>query len=159
MKPKTKIILFTVSFLAILGLLFLNAGVANPDSQNFYNLKRLIEKTELSVKTTPRGKLDFLFRLQEKRLAELKYIVMNGESRHVLKASLRFSTTTGQITELIIENGFTDEAQKAKEKFESQLLIINDLIQNYPKDDGEVKFVVDDRNYLIIYIDLLSPLL
>lgn len=159
MKLKTKIILFAVSLLTILGLLFLNAGVANPDSQNFYNLKRLIEKTELSIKTTPRGKLDFLFQLQEKRLAELRYIVIKGESPHVLKASLRFFTTTGQITELIIENGFKDEAQKAKEKFESQLPIISDLIQNYPKDDGEVKFVVDDRNYLIIYIDQLSSLL
>lgn len=157
-KRKIKLILFGLSFLVILVLFIMNVGIAKPNSQPFYNVKRLYEKKQLSFKSTPEAKLNYLYQLLDERLSELVFIVKTGNSRYVLTTSLRYSTTAGQITELIIQNNLKNEAPKAKEKFENQLLIVKDLPQKYPKDDDEIKYIIDDANYLEIYIKQLSSL-
>jgi hypothetical protein len=94
----------------------------------------------------------------DERLSELVFIVEKGNSPYVLTTSLRYSTTAGQITELIMQNNLRDEARNAKKNFEKQLLVIKTLPQKYPKDDQEIKYVIDDANYLEIYIGKLSSL-
>lgn len=151
-----KLIPFCFSLIVITVLIILNVSVANPDNQPFYNFKRLYEKVQLNLKSNSEDKLNYQFKLLDKRLTELVYIVENGNSSYVLTTSLRYSTTAGQVTELIIENNLKDQAEKTKEKFEAHLLIVKDLPQKYPKDDEEIKYIIDDANYLKIYIDLLS---
>ena len=153
---KRKIIIFLFSLLAIFILVFLNMSVANPTSWPFYDFKRLYEKTQLSLRISPREKLNYQYGLLDKRLAELAYVVENRISPQVLNTSLRYSTTVGQITELIVKNNLTDEVPTAKEKFNSQLAVIKNLINRYPKDDSEAKFIIDDANYLQVYVDQLS---
>lgn len=156
--PNFKFIVFIFSLSVIFVLVILNISVANPESQPFYNFKRLSEKVQLSLKSNPKDKVNYQLKLLDKRLAELTFIVEKGISSYVLTTSLRYSTTAGQITEQIIQSGLKDELQKAKEKFEAHLLIVNDLPQKYPKDDEEIKYIIDDTNYLKIYINLLSSL-
>jgi hypothetical protein len=143
-------VIFTLSILGVKG--------ANPNSQPLYNIKRLYEKNQLNSKSSIYDKLNYLYGLLDKRLAELEFIVKEGKSSYVLTTSLRYSTTAGQITELIIQNNLKNESQKAKEKLESHFLIVKDLPQKYPKTDEEVKYIIDDANYLKIYINQLSSL-
>jgi hypothetical protein len=153
---KRKVIFFLFFFLAIFFLVFLNVSVANPASGPFYSLKRLYEKTQLSLKSSPKDKLSYQCELLDKRLTELVFIVEKGVSPAVLSSSLRYSTTAGQITELIINNDLTDEAKIAEEKFETHLSVVESLPQKYTGDESETKFITDDANYLRVYIDQLS---
>lgn len=151
-----KIVIFLFSLLLIFVLVLLNISVSNPASWPFYSLKRLYEKTQLSLKSNPEEKLNYQYNLLDNRLTELIFIAENQISSQVLTTSLRYSTTVGQITELIIKDNLKGEAQKAKEKFEAHLLIVKELSQTYPKDDSEAKYIIDDVNYLQTYINLLS---
>lgn len=153
-----KIVIFLFSLLVIFVLVLLNVSVANPASRPFYNFKRLYEKTRLNLESTPSDKLHYQYKLLDNRLAELSFITENEASPYVLSTSLRYSTTLGQITDLIIQNNMVDEVPTAKEKFSTQLTVVENLISKYPKDDSEFKYIVDDANYLVIYIDKLSSL-
>src|SRR3990172_11929828 len=144
------------SLILIFVLLVLNTGIAMPDSQPLYNLKRLSEKTQLGLKSNQKNKLDYQYKLLDERLRELEFIVETGNSQYVLTTSLRYSTTAGQITELIINNNLKGESQKAKEKFGNHLQVVKDLPAKYPKADEEVKFIIDDVNYLTTYVNLFS---
>lgn len=155
---RLKFVFFAVSALSILILVFLNVSVANPESGVFYNLKRLYEKTQLSIRTDPRNKLIYQYKLLDNRLAELSFITESGASPYILSTSLRYSTTLGQITDLIVQNNMIDEVPTAKQKFNAQLTIVKNLINKYPNDDSEFKYIVDGANYLEIYINKLSSL-
>ncbi len=153
---KRKIVIFLFSLLVIFILLILNISVAKPTSQLFYNLKRLYEKTQLNLKSTPKDKLSYQYELLDKRLVELLFIVNRGASSYVLTSSLRYSTTAGEITELIVNNNLKDESQLTRKKFETHFLIVKDLSQKKSNIGDEAKYVTDDLNYLRIYIDKLS---
>jgi len=153
-----KIVIFLFSLLVIFVLVLLNVSVANPTSWPFYNFKRLYEKTRLNLESTPSDKLHYQYKLLDNRLAELSFITENEASPYVLSTSLRYSTTLGQITDLIIQNNMVDEVPTAKEKFSTQLTVVENLISKYPKDDSEFKYIIDDANYLEIYIGKLSSL-
>jgi hypothetical protein len=153
-----KVIFFATTIVAIIILVLMNVSVANPRSGVFYNLRRLYEKVQLSIRVDPVDKIHYQYRLLDRRLAELSFIAGSGASPYVLSTSLRYSTTLGQITDLIVQNNMTDEVLTAKEKFDMQLTIVENLINKYPKDDSEFKYVVDDANYLEIYINKLSSL-
>ena len=157
-KLKIKLVFFATALVAIIVLILMNVSVANPTSGVFYNLKRLYEKTQLNLRTSPRTKLIYQYKLLDNRLAELSFITGSDASPYVLSTSLRYSTTLGQITDLITQNNMVDEVPTAKEKFSTQLTVVKNLINKYPKDDGEFKYVVDDANYLEIYINKLSSL-
>ncbi|OGM04073.1 hypothetical protein A2715_04955 [Candidatus Woesebacteria bacterium RIFCSPHIGHO2_01_FULL_39_32] len=154
--PRSKKIFFLISLLIIIGLFVLNAKSANPNNQPYYNAKRLYEKTLLALKTNPEKKLDYQLSLLDKRLSELSFIVLNGKSEHILKTSLRYSTTAGQSTEQVINNNLKGRSDGVKQKLESHLKVVDNLVANYPKDDGQKKFVIDASNYLKTYIIQLT---
>ena len=91
-KPsKLKLIIFIFSLLVIMSLVVLASRSANPNNKPLYNVKRLYEKTQLSLKSTPVARLNYLYSLLDKRLAELNFIVENGESLYVLPTASRYS--------------------------------------------------------------------
>jgi hypothetical protein len=151
-----KVVVFLLSFLVIFVLILLNVSVATPNSWPFYDFKRLYEKTRLTLISSPEDKLNYQYSLLDKRLAELTFIVENKASSQILNTSLRYSTTAGQTVEIVIDNNMTDKLEKTKQKLEGHLLIVKNLIQKYPSDDSEAKFIIDDANYLQIYINKLS---
>lgn len=157
-KLKLKLTLFAIGIAAIFVLVLMNISVANPESGIFFSLRRLAEKVQLSISTDPRNKLIYQYKLLDNRLADLSFVSESKASTFVLSTSLRYSTTLGQITDLIIQNNMKDEVPIALKKFNEQLTVVDNLINKYPKDDSEFKFIVDDANYLKIYITKLSTL-
>lgn len=156
MKSKGRVLYFVLGFVIILVLLFLNIEKSTPGNQPFYNAKRLYEKAQLAFASTPSEKVDVLSHLLDERLKELEVVVVGGQSREVLKASSRYSTTAGQLTETSLQNNLTDKIPEVKAKLVSQQEIVRELVEKYPKQDDEKKFIVDAVNYLTIYIDQLS---
>ena len=156
MKAKGKVLFFVAAFLAIFALLFLNVGKAAPDNQPFYNIKRLYEKAQLKLASSPAEEVDVFSQLLDKRLSELEFIVMSGKSKHVLKTSLRYSTFAGQLTETALQNNLVEKVPEIKDKLELHRQVVRRLVEDYPRQDDEKKFVIDAVNYLTIYIEQLS---
>ncbi len=147
-----------IILLVILNVILLNLNKITPDTRFLYSFKRLNEKIYLSLKPSPGQRLDYLFILLEERRNELAYVVEKGNSHYVLKSAQRYSTTAGEITELILNNNLYDQAKVAQERFRTHLPLIAELITKYPKNDDEIKFVKDDVNYLNIYLEKLQTL-
>ena len=78
------------------------------------------------------------------------------------ESSLRYSTTAGEITDLILGNDLKDEANKFIERFKKDQGILNNLLVNYPGDNDPTernyKFLTDAINYLSQYIEKLSTI-
>ena len=156
MKTRGKVLFFVAAFIAIFALLFLNVGKATPDNQPFYNTKRLYEKAQLKLASSPAEEVDVFSQLLDKRLSELEFIVMSGKSKHVLKTSLRYSTFAGQLTETALQNNLVEKVPEIKDKLELHRQVVRRLVEDYPRQDDEKKFVIDAVNYLTIYIEQLS---
>lgn len=143
--------------LLILAFSILLSDRAIPNSENLYDLKRLQEKIFMAVKTNPRDKKDYYDILLDKRLKELVAIVENGQYDYVLTSSLRYSTTAGRLTELIIDHQIKDSISATQNKFREHQETIKKLASSYPSDENERgKFIQDDFNYLEIYLSQLA---
>lgn len=153
---KKKTLFFLISLTAIFILIILNISVAKPTNGIFYSCKRLYEKVQLNLISNPKDKLNFQNKLLDNRLAELIFVVGGEIPSGILTSSLRYSTTVGEITELIINNNLKDESVVVRKKLESQSMVLKDLLQKYTKIGDEGKYITDDINYLRIYIDKLT---
>lgn len=130
---------------------------ALPSSVELFTLKRLQEKFFMAIKTNPKDKIDYYNILLDKRIEELKTIIKNREPNLILSSSLRYSTTAGLMTELIISNHLTEVVNTTQEKFKKHQEIFKNLDNSYQKDEGEEwKFIQDDYNYLSIYSQQLT---
>lgn len=132
----------------------------NPDFTPLFGLKRLQEKTFLNVKSDPKSKVEYLSFLLNIRLDEIKYLVNNKKYNFLLDASLRYSTLSGEITDLIILNNLKSQLEPVKNQFLYHKEILNGLYIKYPKntDNVEYKYLEDDMNYLDIYLNKLAKL-
>lgn len=134
-------------------LVFLLASSTSTPANPLYPLKRLEEKTTLSFKTDPESTLDYMLVLADERLNELSAVVNDKKYRYVLKASLRYSTQVGEIVNLVKSNNLQSRVVTITEKLKVHKGIIESLYANYPDpNDTERKFVLDDINYLKIYL-------
>lgn len=157
MTTKIKIQLGAIFILTVLALSLLLSQNAAPDFPPFWSLKRIQEKVFLNFKTNPEQRTQYLSFLLDNRLDELSKVVKNKHYDHVLKASLRYSTTAGLITDLVISNNLTSYVEPIRQKFLNHQKVLNDLYVLYPKntDNLEYKYIEDDINYLNIYLDKL----
>lgn len=156
-KPRIQFGLIVI--LAIIALLLLLSLKANPDMPPFFALKRIQEKVFLTTKSAPRDRVDYMSSLLESRLQELQNVVKNKSYDDVLKASLRYSTLAGQITELIETNNLTEKVEIVRDQFLNHQKILDALYVAYPKnipDNVEWKYIQDDFNYLSLYLDKLE---
>lgn len=133
---------------------------ANPDIPLLFNLKRLQEKAFLNLKFSPRDQVEYMSSLLNARLEELSNVVKNKNYDYVLPSASRYSTTAGQITELIIANNLRDKVEDTKNQFLAQLQVLQEIYVIYPKnfDNEEYKYIEDDINYLNLYLDKLSKI-
>lgn len=156
---KSRIQVGAIIVLSLLAISLLLSQRANPDFPPFFALKRIQEKVFLKLKSNAGDRLDYMSSLLDTRLIELQNVVKNKNYDYVLKASLRYSTLAGRITELIVANNMIEQANVTREKFLSHQEIINTLYVAYPKnipDNEEWKYILDDFNYLGLYLDKLS---
>ncbi|MBU1000341.1 hypothetical protein KKE78_03030 [Patescibacteria group bacterium] len=132
---------------------------ATPDMQPFFALKRVQENLFLEFKSDPEKKVDYMSNILNSRLEELQSVVKNENYDHVLKASLRYSTLAGRITEIVVDNNLTDKIDRVKDQFLSHQKLLDALYVAYPKnipDNEEHKYIQDDYNYLNLYLDQLE---
>ena len=144
----------TILLLLILIGILLSLTNMNPSS-SLYSLKRGQEKVFLSLKPTAEAKADYLSTLLDERLEELSKLVENGRSSYLTSASLRYSTTVGELTNLINDNNLPQKDQIIK-KLNRHKNEMKRLIEIYPADDTEHKYLIDDLNYLNIYLEKLA---
>lgn len=147
--------------LSILSVIFIISFVlsqnTNPNSLFLYNLKRLQEKTILKLMIFPKNNLWYQTKLLEKRLNEIIAITNLNEHSFILKSSLRYSTTAGQITEYILTNNMQDKILPIQKILKRHRDVLQTVVDKYPKDlDVEWKFIQDDINYIDIYFKMLD---
>lgn len=151
---RLKISLISILFLGLVSLLL--SQNATPQSQLFFGLKRIQEKKFLILKSSPLEKAKYQSQLLDRRLYDLQQLVKNKNYTYILNASLRYSTTAGELTQLIKDNKLVDLTKRTQEKFNQHLRLLENLYDSYPKDvNGEYKFIQDDINYLKIYLTQL----
>ncbi|MBI2017678.1 hypothetical protein HYS92_01360 [Candidatus Daviesbacteria bacterium] len=157
-KMQTRIQVILIVILAITALSLILSQSAAPDNPLLFSLKRVQEKIYLNFKSNPTDKLDYMSSLLDARLAEIAAILDHKSYDFLLPSSLRYSTTAGQITDLIIANNLKDKVAAVKTQFTNHKKILNDLYVAYPKNTQnlEYKYLEDDINYLNIYLDKLS---
>lgn len=153
-----QLVLVVLLAAAVISLIF--SPNANPDFPPLWGLKRVQEKAFLGFKSTPSEKFDYMTHLLDIRLDELENITNNKSYNYLLRASLRYSTLAGEITELVINNNMVDQVQATKEQFRDHKKVLNDLYVKYPKntDNVEYKYLEDDINYLNIYLQKLDEM-
>lgn len=154
---KTKLKLSLIAILTFVVLSLALSTVANPASL-FYPIRRLEEKIFLKFKPDPSSKIEYTAFLLDHRLSDLVSLVNSKDHEFILSSSLRYSTTAGDLTNLILNNNFTDKIDSVKAKFKDHQEILQNLLNIYPdKDiDTEWKYIQDDINYLSLYSDQLS---
>ncbi|MDD5147489.1 MAG: DUF5667 domain-containing protein [Candidatus Daviesbacteria bacterium] len=156
---KFRIQLGLIILLGIFVLSLLLSMGASPDMPPFFALKRVQENLFLKFKSNPGERVDYMSNLLNSRLEELQNVVKNKNYDYVLKASLRYSTLVGRITELIEANNLTDKVEAIKSQFLEHQKILDTLYVAYPKnipDNVEWKYIQDDFNYLKLYLDQLK---
>lgn len=154
-KYRIQLALIIILILTVISLL--GSRKANPDSILF-PLKRGQEKVFLKLQSSPSDRVDYMSSLLETRLQELQSQVNNKSYGYILPSASRYSTLAGQITELIVANNMVDKVNALKSQFERHKKVLDDLYVIYPKntDNMEYKYIQDDFNYLILYLDKLA---
>lgn len=157
---RTKIELISIVILVALVILLLTSFGAQPDSGLSYNLKRLQEKVFLNFKFSPEAKINYYNLLLDERLQELKYLVGANKTNLLWSASLRYSTTAGELTDILIGNNLQNQAPYFINKFTKHREELQSLLAGYPRDfsNEDWKFLEDGINYLNLYLDKLSKL-
>ncbi len=153
--------LWSIFFLSFFAISLISSQDATPDNSYLFSLKRVQEKVFLKTISNPKDRVLYMKALLNKRIKELVAVVNNKQYRAVLKASQRYSTLAGQITDLIVANNLKDLADLTKLQFENHMPIIYKAYVIYPKnipDNEEWKYILDDHNYLKIYLDKLSKI-
>jgi len=150
-----------IIFLVILAFSLLISTGSNPDMPPFFALKRIQENVFLKFKSDPRERVDYMSSLLNSRLEELGNVVKNKNYDYVLKASLRYSTLAGRITELLEANNLSDKIDSVRNQFLNHQKVLDALYVAYPKnikDNVEWKYIQDDFNYLKLYLDKLAEI-
>ncbi len=158
---KYRIQLWLMIFLAIFAISLLLSLRASPDMSPFFDLKRIQETVFLKFKPNLSDRVDYMRGMLDSRLNELQNVVKNKNYGYVLKASLRYSTLAGQITELIEANNLNEKVEVVRSQFLNHQKAIDALYIAYPKnipENEEWKFIQDDFNYLKLYLDKLEKL-
>lgn len=155
---KTRIQLVAMFVLIVIVLSLLLSQNANPDNPTLFGLKRVQEKTYLSLRTNPQDRVDYLSSLLDKRLKEFENIIKNESYSYMWSASIRHSTFAGQITETITANNLKEMVEPTKKQFEEHKAKLNELYVAYPKNTNnlEWKYILDAINYLNAYLDKLE---
>lgn len=156
---KTNLKKILIVILAVVVVLLLLSNQATPDSPIF-GVKRLQEKAFLSISNSPEKKADYYLVLLDKRLEEIDYLVKNNKFDHLWSASLRYSTTAGEVTKLITDNNLSSYVPDTIAKFKSHQSVFKNLGDNFPNrfDNEDWKFLQDASNYLDQYITILSKI-
>lgn len=157
MNASTKVKLVAICLLSILVISLLYSDKIQPSNVELYTIKRLQEKTFMSIKSSPIDKINYYNQLLDKRLEEFIFLVSNKEYDYFYSASLRYATTAGLMVEMIKSNDLNSVTKPTLNKFMDHQKIIQKMYDSYPHTENDRgKFIQDIYNYLEIYISKLS---
>ncbi|MFC1625827.1 DUF5667 domain-containing protein [Patescibacteria group bacterium] len=117
---------------------------------------RLWERITLFFKFSNSDKLDYQQYLAQKRFAELKYVIDNGQVDLIEDTSSRYSTYLGRLTNLIVKNKMVDNKEETLKMLESHLPILEDLSSHQEYNSGFWLLLQHDINYLKLYVDQIK---
>jgi len=144
---KIKLGVLAILAVLLLGLMF--SEKTDPAFEALWLIKRSEEKVYTKFKTG-QDRIDYNYVMLNRRLKELESLVAGKNYNFILSASLRYSTTAGQLTEMVTDT------HKLAMIFMEQRKVLQELLDKYPKDvNEEWKYIQDDINYLDIYLDKL----
>lgn len=153
---ETRIKLVSIAVLIVLVVSLFFSMNATPSSV-FFPLKRLQEKIFLKFKTTPSSRVEYIAGLLDIRLQEINTMVKAKDYSEILSASLRYSATAGDLTNIVLSNNMVVEGKNLKNKLIEHKKELQQILENYPVDlNTERKYIEDDINYVSIYIEQLS---
>lgn len=148
-----------IGILSIVAILLIASRNATPLTPTSFQVKRLQEKIFMKLKPTPQAKFRYYSFLLNERLKDLSAVAGDDDPSYILTTSLRYSTTAGELSDLIKSNNLTDQIPGVLILFNNHQKSISALVASYPKDFNEDwKFLQDDINYLEIYSSMLSQL-
>lgn len=91
-------------------------------------------------------------------MKELQELINRKNYSSVLDASLRYSATAGQLTELIIISSDNSQAAVTINIFTRHKKVLQDIYDLNPDLDTERKYILDNKNYLNLYTQQLNDL-
>lgn len=128
----------------------------NPEDGTGYWIKRIKEKLWLFFSFSDVSKLNFQKKLVNSRFSELKYIIENNQMAYFEKATQRYFTTVGQLTNFALSKKLNSEYGGVSDLLSSHLPILVSLRDKFKSTTAEWRFVEDDINYVKGYISSLT---
>lgn len=128
----------------------------NPPDGMPYFFKRVREKVSLFLAFSDESKVKIYQGMVRVRLAELKYVVEKKEMGYFEQTTLRYFSTAGQLTSVLMKSNKKDQSTLVKNEFSSQIPVLEKLRDNYDATTAEWRFIQDDINYLKGYMNDLS---
>lgn len=122
-----------------------------------YLFKRGCEETWLFfLSVSKSAKADYYQKLLERRLSELYTISENEDLAHIEKASQRYFTTAGKLTEFVVKKKLTNKFGPINDLFKAHLIVLEQAKLNFDSSTAQWRFLEDDINYLKTYSSQLS---
>lgn len=125
-------------------------------SSGLYPFKRVYEKVILLTKRTPQKKADYTRQLLIERLIELDNTYTSSDGYLILSTNLRYSTTAGDLANLIQSNHLITEVSPTDQLFNNQIKYISTIRSHHPNISN--KYLDDDIHYLELYKQQINKL-
>lgn len=128
----------------------------NPNNNFSYGVKRIKEKILLNIFSFSKNKQsDYMRKLVNIRLVELKYVVDHNEMGTFENATKRYFTSAGQYTAFLSKYDLTDKKNDFAKELEKHIPVLEKLRDKYNPAIAEWRFLHDDINYAKIYLSKL----
>lgn len=128
----------------------------NPSDGFKYLIKRVKEKIALKFTFSKKKKEGYMLVLVKRRMAELAKIASENDVSNIEKASQRYFTTAGELTNLLEANPDDDLKKQTLETFSAHTKIHRQLQTNFEDTRAQWRFLKHNIDYLKIYSDKLN---
>ena len=113
--------------------------------------EKLKERVTLFFKFSQDEKFDYQQYLAEKRLAELKYVIVDSKEGNLIEeTSSRYSTFLGKFTEFAVENKMTGKKEEMLKIYGEHQKIL-EALNNFEYESGFWMLMMHDINSTKIY--------
>lgn len=129
----------------------------NPNDSLKFSWKRLQEKLSLMLLFYSKPKkAEYLGKLSEIRLAELKFVIENNQVSFLESSSVRYASSIGDYADFIIINNLTDEKNNSTKILVDEMTIIQNLEKKFDDTTAEWRFIKQDADTINIFLPQLK---
>lgn len=119
-------------------------------------MDRLKEKITLFFKFSITDKILYQQQLVEKRLAELKYVINDGQGDMIEEVSSRYAAYVGKFSEEVISKGTAADREKILTMYSSHSVMLETLRDHFPANSGFWLLLQHDINTIQIYTEKIK---